>query len=512
MITTASLFCGAGGESAGRELAFERLGIDTRRFNGLALNHWDLAVGVHGRNFPHVRVVQEDITAVTADDFGLKHIDLLWASPSCVHHSRARGGKPREEQQRSHAWQVVERWLKIADVSVFLMENVPEFQEWGPLYDTHSDGCDGKHDPEDVDEDGYPNWSFCHFNKPIPERKGEYFQAFVDELRGLGYEVEYRVLCAADYGDATTRRRLFLQAVKDGQGIHWPEQTHRDPRKTRGLFDDDLPAWRSAAECIDWSIPVPSIFGRKKPLAKATMKRIAAGVQRYVIEGKPYIVSLRGTSDSHLGASGYGIDEPLKTISCGGTHAALIVPFLERNFGGPGGFQAPAVGISSPLPTVTANGHTSLIAASIVGIDNKSASNGAYSINSPLGTQTTKARHCLVAAFLTEYYSQGSMDQSLEAPMRTITTLDRHALATVEIDAQNYAITDIGMRMLEPHELAAAMGFPADYHWTKPDGSLLTKRDRVKMIGNACPVNTVAELIKTVVLARGQAFGMRGAA
>ena len=480
MITTASLFCGAGGESAGRELAFEQLGIDTRRFTGLALNHWDLAVGVHGRNFPHVKVVQEDITAVTASDFGLKHIDLLWASPSCVHHSRARGGKPREEQQRSHAWQVVERWLKVADVDVFLMENVPEFAEWGPLNDE---------------------------NQPIKARKGEYFRAFVEELKNLGYEVDYRVLCAADYGDPTTRRRLFLQAVKDSRGIHWPQQTHRDPRKAIGLFDTALPAWRPAADIIDWSIPCPSIFGRKKPLATATLKRIAAGVKRYVLDGKPYIVTMRGTSDAHIAAAAKGVGEPLRTLSCGGTHAALVIPFLERNFGGPGGYQAPAVGLEQPMPTVTANSHTSLIAASIIGIDNKSASNGAYSIDNPLGTQTTKARHCLVAAFLMQFYGNGDCT-SLDSPLRTIRTHGCHSLVTVEIDGATYAITDIGMRMLEPHELARAMGFPDDYQWTKADGSLLTKRDRVKMIGNACPVNTVAALIRAVVTARGQAFGM----
>lgn len=358
MITTASLFCGAGGESAGRELAFEKLGIDTRLFTGLALNHWDLAVGVHGRNFPHVRVVQEDITAVTAADFGLSHIDLLWASPSCVHHSRARGGKPREEQQRSHAWQVVEHWLRVADVDVFLMENVPEFQEWGPLDDQ---------------------------NQPVKARKGEYFQAFVDELRGLGYEVEYRVLCAADYGDATTRRRLFLQAVKDGRGIHWPKQTRRDTREWADMFTIDLPAWKTAASCINFNWPCPSIFRRRKPLC----------------------------------------DKTLATI----THAAADL------------------GISHGF-------------------------------------------------FLFSYYGNATW-QTVDRPLATVTTKDRHAL--VEMRG-----ADIGMRMLEPHELAAAMGFPHDYQWLTPDGAPLTKRDRVKMIGNACPVNTVAELIRAVVMARGK--------
>lgn len=491
MITTASLFCGAGGESAGRELAFEQLGIDTRRFNGLALNHWDLAVGVHGRNFPHVRVVQEDITAVTAGDFGLKHIDLLWASPSCVHHSRARGGKPREEQQRSHAWEVVDRWLKVADVSVFLMENVPEFLEWGPL-----------------DDD----------NQPIKARKGEYFRAFVQQLRDLGYEVDWRVLCAADYGDPTTRRRLFLQAVNDGRGIHWPEQTHRDPNASTFVKEGagyrsivNLPTWRSAAECIDWSLPVQSIFDRKKPLAEATLKRIAAGVNRFVLNGTPYIINMRGTADNQVNASACAITEPLKTISSGGIHAALIAPFLtayhsERHAGEVRGSQ-----LDLPIPTLDTSNRYGLVAANIIGIDNKSASNGAYSINSPLGTQTTKARHCLVASFLTQYYGNGDA-QGLDSPLRTVRTHDCHSLVLVEIDGATYAITDIGMRMLEPHELAAAMGFPVDYNWNTAGGVLLTKRDRVKMIGNACPVNTVSELIKAVVMARGKAFGMAGVA
>lgn len=581
--TTFSLFCGGGGESAGKHLAFEELGIETKDMSAFALNHWNLAVACHGRNFPWISVHQEDITAVTAADFGLERINLLWASPSCVHHSRARGGKPKEDQQRSHAWEVVDRWLRVAHVDVLMIENVPEFSDWGPL-----------------DDEG----------QPIKERKGEFFQAFLADLRSLGYQMEWRVLCAADYGDPTIRKRFFLQAVRDGLPIVWPEPSHRNPKAGPGLFDADLPPWRAAAECIDWSIPCPSIFDRKKPLADATLRRIAAGVMRYVVNSSkpflvnlthggrledleepfktitganrgekalctPYLVNMRGTDPSQIEASASGADEPVRTVSAGGRHQALIVP----SFAGLGGraAQSRPRGGGEPFGTLTTKADGALIAASlvqtgygeregqaprtldiekplgtVVAEGQKHALVAGFlakhftgvvgqEMEKPLGTVTAVDHHSkvavhltkfqqnsigqdaddplhtvmagaprfgLVAAFLAQYYSSGGQSGAADAPMGAITTVDRHALVTVTLDGQEYVLADIGMRMLEPHELAAAMGFPDWFRFQDMEGKPFTKRDTVKMIGNACPVNTVKALVKAVVLQRRGAYGL----
>lgn len=513
-MTTVSLFCGAGGESAGKARAMAELGLTPEVSH--AVNHWNLAVQVHGKNFPTVQVHQEDITQVTAADFGLTRISLLWASPSCVHHSRARGGLPKSDQQRSHADEVVDRWLRVADVDVVLVENVPEFAEWGPL-----------------DDDG----------QVIKARKGEFFRDFLADLEGLGYKIEWRILCAADYGDPTTRRRFFLQAVKDGTPITWPEPSHRNPKKPIGLFDPDLPPWRTAAECIDWSIQVPSIFDRKKPLAEKTLRRIAAGIHRYVLTGKPYIVNFRGTGDTQVDGSASGVDEPVRTISSGGIHAGLVAPTLIQYHSEMAGGRARGQALDAPIqtldtsnryglvaafltkfhfgsdnngsmddpmPTVTAGSWIKrpggaahglgMVAANLIGIDNAS-SPSVWPADSPLSTSTTKARHALVAAFLTHYYGTG-VGSSPEDPLDTVTTKHRHGLVIVEIDGQDYAIVDIGLRMLEPHELAKAMGFPEGFRFEREDGGALTKADKVKMIGNACPVGTVAALIRNVLAPR----------
>ena len=498
-----SLFCGAGGESAGLQAAMESLGLTADSSH--AINHWDLAVQVHGRNFPGVHVHQEDICEVTAATYGLDKISLLWASPSCVHHSRARGGKPREEQQRSHAWEVLDRWVRVAQVDVLLVENVPEFADWGPLDD---------------------------MGQPILSRKGEDFRAFLAALSTLGYKVEWRILCAADYGDPTTRRRFFLQAIKDGHPITWPAPSHRNPKVTRGLFDDELPAWRTAAECIDWSIPCPSIFDRERPLAENTLKRIAAGIHRYVLTGKPYIVGVGGRAGQ---SRPRGLDEPLATVTTK-ADSALVAPtliqyhtemaggrdrtqslrepiatldtsnryglvsaFLAKHYGGVVGSS-----LDTPMGTVTAVDHHSLVAANLVGIDNAS-SPSVWPVDAPLGTTTTKARHALVAAFLTHYYGNGGASLP-DTPLDTVTTKDRHGLVTVEIDGEICAIVDIGLRMLEPHELALAMGFPSWYRFERSDGEFLSKKDKVKMIGNACPVGTVAALIRNVLAPRAAGY------
>lgn len=463
--TTVSLFCGGGGESIGKHLAFKELGIPVEKMSSHAVNHWDLAVAAHARNLPWVEVRQEDITQVTARDFGLEEIDLLWASPSCVHHSRARGGKPREEQQRSHAWEVLERWIEVARVKVFLVENVPEFLDWGPLDER---------------------------SQPIKARAGEYFQAFAAKLRALGYAVEWRILCAADYGDPTVRRRLFLQAVRDGIPISWPEPTHRDPRRPVELFDRPLPPWRSAAECIDWTLPVPSIFDRKKPLAEATLRRVAAGVVRYVLNGRPFIAPVPGGSTdlaAHtLVQTGFGerdgqaprcldIKRPLGTVVAGGSKHALVSAFIARHYKGMVGSP-----MTSPLPTVTAIDHHSVVAAELR--------------RSELASPELTNR---VAAFLIAYYSHGGQLGRPDEPLRAVTTMARHGLVTVEIEGETYAIVDVGLRMMSAAELGRAMSFPDWYRWETRDGGRMTQKDAIKMIGNAVPINTAKELIKAVV-------------
>ena len=534
-----------------------------------AVNHWNLAVAVHKVNFPTIQAHEEDITEITAATYGITDCDMLWASPSCVHHSRARGGKPMSDQQRSHADEVVERWLKVANVSVLLVENVPEFADWGPLYTTHSGGCHG----------GEKCLKVCHFDKPIPQRKGEYFRRFQASLKALGYKTEYRILCAADFGDPTKRHRFFMQAVKDGHSIVWPEPTHRDPKKGADMFTGHLPVWRTAAECIDWSIPCPSIFDRKRPLADATLRRIAAGVVRYVLEAKrPFLVNL-----SHGGRL-EDLDEPMRTLTAepkGGDRAiivptlvgvggragqsrprgvdepfgvlttkadgALVAAFLSTYHGArPGEMETDPRGASldAPVPTLATAKHHALIAATLIQTGYGEAEGQApriLDIQAPLGTVvaggikhaliaatimtnttghaptelgepipaiTTGNHHALVASFLTKYHQTGGQWQPLTDPLHAVTTKDEFGLVTVEINGETYIITDIGMRMLQPHELAKAMGFPDGFQWIGEHGKPLTKAQQVKMIGNACPVNTVAELIKAVVLQRPGAFGM----
>jgi DNA (cytosine-5)-methyltransferase 1 len=536
--TTVSLFCGAGGESLGKKLAFEELGIDANEMHAHAINHWDLAVATHGLNLPGIMVHREDISRVTAKTYGLERIELLWASPSCVHHSRARGGKPRSDQQRSHAWEVVDRWLRLARVDVLLVENVPEFVDWGPL-----------------DEEG----------RPIRERRGEDFRSFVAALRAIGYQVEWRVLCAADFGDPTTRRRFFLQAARDGRPIAWPEPTHQDPRKP-----GDLPPWRTAAECIDWSLPCRSIFDRPRPLADATMRRIAAGVVKYVLGGKPFLVtcnhtddsfrgqgvgeplrtvtaaneargivvpsvapfvaSMRGTEDSHIASGSRPVTDPLRTVSAGGTHHGLVAPCLvQTSYGERRGQEPRVLDLHRPLGTVVAGGRkhglvSAFLAKHYGGPASIDKQTPGISPRSPFGTVTARDHHGLVeaslgegsvsrqvAAFLLHYYSNGTTSQLAGLPLHTVTTIARHGLVTVEIDGSDYVLTDIGLRMLEPRELARAMGFPDWYRWEREPGVPLSKRDAVKMIGNACPVGTTKEIIKAVVLQRRVQFGMSAA-
>ena len=478
-LNTVSLFCGAGGETAGKLAALDDLGIAA---SSVAMNHWDLAVATHAANFPGVDVRCEDVCSVTAADFGLsgERIDLLWASPSCVHHSRARGGKPRDEQQRAHAWEVVDRWLRVADVRVLLIENVPEFEQWGAL-----------------DDEG----------APIPEERGAEFHRWVQALRDLGYVVGWRVLCAADYGDPTTRKRLFVQARRDGRQIAWPSPTHRNPAKPVDMFTAGLAPWRSAAECIDWSIPVPSIFDRPRPLKPATLRRIAHGVMRYVVNcADPFIVNL-----TH-GGRVESIRDPLTTVTTANRgEKALVAPTLiQTSYGEREGQRPRTLDLHQPLGTrqrssllppfdlpttsrsvVAGGGKHALVAAFLAkhygGVVGTRA-------DVPLGAVSAGGiHHGVVAAFLTQYYSGGGTGSRADAPLPAVTTVARHGLVTVTISGETFILADIGMRMLQPRELARAMGFPDSFELPE------NKTAATRMIGNACPVGTVRALVRAAL-------------
>lgn len=427
---------------------------------------------------------------------------------NCTHFSRAKGGQPRSKKVRGLA-DVVIRWARAVKPRLILLENVEEFQTWGPL-----------------DENGYP----------IKAREGEDFRAWLAALVDCGYQVEYRVLVAADYGAPTTRKRFFLVARCDGQPIVWPRPTHGRGRET---------PWRTAAEVIDWSLPCPSIFGRKKPLADATMRRIAAGLKRYVIDaaspfvvpvktwggggngprgldepmrtvtaskrgefalGTPYVTRVDNTSDGRLRGL-TSCDEPLKTVTSAGGFALVSPTLVQTGYGEREG-QAPRVpGLDKPLGTVVAGGQkhalvTAFLAKHYGQPDGRVLPGLALDV--PVGTVTAKDHHSLVTAtlapgghvdevraFLVKYYgSDGdpqSQQQTLFGPLHTVTTKARFGLVTVH--GQQYQIADIGMRMLAPHELFAAQGFPPDYVLDPLlDGKPLTKTQQIELAGNSvCP-------------------------
>lgn len=476
------LFAGGGGASTGIEQAIGRH-VD------IAINHDPEAVSLHEANHPQTRhfvsdVFEVDPLTVTAG----QPVGLLWASPDCKHFSKAKGGKPVSKKIRSLAWVVV-KWAKLVRPRVICLENVEEFQTWGPL----TEG-----------------------GMPCPNRKGQTFRRWVSALRGLGYQVEWRELRACDFGAPTIRKRLFLVARRDGMPIVWPDATHGAP-DSLPVKQRKLKAWRTAAECIDWSVPAPSIFERTRPLADATCRRIAKGIVRYVMEAaEPFIVGVGGRagqsperpigkpagtitskgdaalcvptliSMGHGERAGQqprvpGVERPHSTITAQGQHSALVTAFLAKHYTGVVGSALP-----DPMATVTSVDHHSLVAAHLVTIDNQSSTGGHGPATDPLKTTVTENRHALVNAFMVKYYGT-DQDPALREPLHTVTTKDRFGLVTVKGEA--YAIVDIGLRMLTPRELYRAQGFPESYRIdTGADGRPLTKTAQVRMCGNSvCP-------------------------
>lgn len=523
------LFAGGGGASLGLEWGLGRP-VD------YAVNHSADAVSMHRRNHPKTEHLIHDIWGVDLRAVaGGRPVGLLWASPDCTHFSKAKGGKPRSAEIRSLAWAVAKH-LQETRARVFILENVEEFADWGPLL------ADGR---------------------PDPAQKGMTFREWVSHIEALGYRVEWRELRACAYGAPTIRKRLFMVGRRDGQPIVWPEATHGDGRKP----------FRTAAECIQWHLPCPSIFERKRPLAENTCKRIARGLVRYVIEAQePFIVTcnhggdwfrgqglrepfntVTGAHDAHglvvpyvagvggragqsrergmhepihtitskadtaliaptLVQTGYGertgqaprapgLGKPLGTVVGGGQKHALVAAFLAKHYGGVVGH-----GVERPIGTVTTQDHHSLVASHLVKL--RGTCRDGQPMDAPMPTVTAGGLHLAeVRAFLLKYYGTAN-GQSLREPMHTVTALERFGLVMVE--GEPWEIADIGLRMLVPRELFRAQGFPDSYVIHQGhDGRPFSIKTQVKLCGNSVPPYFAAALARAncAELAIGAAEG-----
>ncbi len=307
-ILVADLLCGAGGSSTGCQRALAELGLEMEL---VAVNHWPTAIATHTLNHPAARHYVQDIATVRPHLLVPEgYLDLLMASPTCTHHSVARGGKPTSDQQRSDPWHII-TWLTELRVKRLIIENVWEFTGWGPV--DHRTG------------------------KPVASRKGEYFRAWIDTIKRLGFQPEWRKLNAADFGDATTRSRFILMARSDRKRLVWPVATHHRRDGAVDLFSGAKP-WRPAREIIDWDIKGRSIFNRKKALAPKTLARIYAGAAKHGWP-EPFLVILR----NHMTVQ--GMDVPLPAITAGGQHIGLAQPTIVNMKG-----RSTASSSDDPLP------------------------------------------------------------------------------------------------------------------------------------------------------------------
>lgn len=389
-------FAGGGGASTGIELALGRS-------PDYAINHDAQAIAMHRANHPDTVHLDNNIYHIDPKDVvGRRPVGLLWASPDCKHFSKAKGGKPVKRNIRDLAWTIV-LWAKRANPRVIIMENVEEFRTWGPL---------------------------TAEQMPCRERKGETFDKWVGELRRLGYKVEWRELRACDYGAPTIRKRLFLIARCDGMPIVWPQPTHGKPDDPDVLSGAKAP-WKVAADIIDWSRPCPSIFDTseaikaqyglraQRPLADATMTRIARGVKRYLLDAaQPFIVTCNHGGDWQRG---WSIDEPIKTMTAARDAHALVTPFVS--YAQQGGSNRPA---DAPLHTVTASAkdQNCIIAPTLIETgygERPGQAPRAPGIDQPIGTQVSGGgKHAVVAAFLAKH-NTGATGSPMDEPAHTIT-------------------------------------------------------------------------------------------
>lgn len=523
-------FAGGGGASTGIEMA-------TGYSVDIAINHDPEAIRMHKTNHPNMKHYCESVWDADPVKICEGHpVALAWFSPDCKHFSKAKGGKPKDKNIRGLAW-VALRWAGRVRPRVIMLENVTEFQTWGPLNRRH---------------------------RPIKSRRGQTYRKFLRQLEDLGYDVSTRELVAADYGAPTMRRRFFLIARCDGKQIVWPEPEY-GPRGSEAVKAGLLKPYIGAYTQIDFSRPCPSIFDTReeilekygiraqRPLAEKTMRRIARGLKKFVLDNlNPFLIEVNhdGGDDRRLkdladplptmtGRNGFGVvqpvfspyimcnnennvgegirdglstvttgnrnflmaptliqyhsettggevrgqrlEEPIMTVD-GSNRYGLVAAFIQKYFDR--GYKGAGADMEEPLPTITAVDHNSICAAHLIQMNNHC---DGLDIAEPIGTITAGGWHFSeVRAFLIKYYGQG-VGQDAREPLDTVPTHDRFGLVTVQ--GVDYAIVDIGLRMLEPRELYGCQGFPDDYIIDRDcAGKSYSRSEQVKRCGNAvCP-------------------------
>ncbi|PKM69162.1 MAG: DNA cytosine methyltransferase [Firmicutes bacterium HGW-Firmicutes-2] len=466
-------FAGGGGASSGIEMA-------TGRSVDIAINHDPEAIRMHTVNHPASKHYCENVWDIDpVEACNGRPVGLAWFSPDCKHFSKAKGGTPVSNQIRGLAWVAV-RWAKKVRPRVIILENVEEFKTWGPLVE--------------VDGKLYPD----------PKKKGKTFHHFVKQLEKLGYEVDFRELRACDYGAPTIRKRFFMVARCDGEKIVWPVETHGDPEMIEARYGM-LKPWRTAADIIDWSLPCPSIFESKeeifekyglravRPLAENTLKRLAAGIQKFVIENpNPFIVQVNHSGSSHHYCK--EVDKPLNTITA--THGyGLAVPYIASYHAQTREGEHRGQAINKPLNTVDTNPRYCVVMSNIMQMNKNSIG---QKVDKPLNAVTAGANHFAeVRTFLMSYYgSEKDLGQKIDEPLRTITTKDRFGI--VKVMKKDYMIMDIGLRMLTPRELFKAQGFDDDYIIDHDaDGNKYSKKEQVARCGNAVPPPFAKALVES---------------
>ncbi|PZQ37638.1 MAG: DNA methyltransferase [Pseudomonas putida] len=569
-------FCGGGGAGTGLEMGLGRPVT-------VAKNHSPAAISMHTANHPAARHFTTDVFEGDPDEECQgRAVGWFHMSPDCTHHSQAAGGQPRKREIRNLSWIGI-KWAGKKRPRVISLENVKQILQWGRLIAKRckatgrvvkldgSVAAPGEHVPVHQ-----------QFLVPDPKRRGTTWRRFVQLLEAMGYSVEWRIIKACDFGAPTSRERLFMIARCDGQPIVWPEPTHaKSPTKGQQK-------WRTAADCIDWSVPSKSIFGRKKELAAATLRRVAKGMKKFVLDNpQPFIVPIANWS----GELAQSADEPLRTVTSwprGGSFAMASPVILPATHQGADRVNNPG----DPLPTVTGANRGELMMASpvMVGAGGPVYAGKPVAADQPMGTLMTQShralasahlvkfrfnsegtpvtepvptitpakgadeplttvtntgsqqrlvtaslatlrRNCVgrpvddlvptmtagaehhalveyklspeheegalrVAAFLISYYGTENIS-ACDAPAPTVTTKDRLGLVTVFVKGTPYVIVDICLRMLQPHELYRAQGFPASYIIDKgADGKPFTKTEQVHMCGNSVSPPPMAALAR----------------